>query len=117
MTRYYSERLWSVTAECHAITSIRPVEFQKEISKKENVRKDLTSAVLASYGKNAVCIYINILLNVTKTNSMQLAVLVSERTLFGEFELCSTDSGTDSAAMVFFLSPFITPRKHINEQT
>jgi hypothetical protein len=99
MTRYYSERLWSVTAECHTITSIRPVEFQKENrKKKENVRKDLTSAVLASYGKTAVCIYSNILLNVTKTNSMQLAVLVSKRSLFGEFERCSTVAGTYSTA-------------------
>jgi len=48
------------------ITSVRLVESQREISKEENVRKDLTSAVLASYGKIALCTYINILLDVTK---------------------------------------------------
>jgi hypothetical protein len=62
----YSERLWSVTAECHTITSLRHVEFPKEIGKKENVRKDISSAALASYGKSAVYIYISILLHVTK---------------------------------------------------
>jgi hypothetical protein len=66
MTRYYSERLWSVTAEYHTIWSLRPVEFQKEIGKKENVRKGITSAALESYGNSAVCIYIDILLDVTK---------------------------------------------------
>jgi hypothetical protein len=44
----------SVTAECHTVTSISPVEIQKKIGKKENVGKDLALAVLASYGKTAV---------------------------------------------------------------